>query len=50
MKTSMKSTAKVQKLSDLAKKIDRQLMDLLVKELENFRSNSGSGSANVRIA
>ncbi|MEH6305182.1 hypothetical protein RYH73_05980 [Olivibacter sp. CPCC 100613] len=46
----MKNTAKIQKLSDLAKKIDKQLMDLLVKELENFRSNNGSGSANIRIA
>ncbi|WP_166670689.1 hypothetical protein [Olivibacter sp. XZL3] len=50
MKTSMKSTAKVQKLSDLAKKIDKQLMDLLVKELEHFRGNSGSGATNVKIA
>ncbi|GAA4785133.1 hypothetical protein GCM10023231_11180 [Olivibacter ginsenosidimutans] len=40
MKKMKKNGATVQKLSATAKRIDKQLMDLLVSELENFRSSA----------
>jgi|GEM_PF-1036335 len=51
MKNIKKNTAKSNRLSDLAKKVDKQLMDLLKSELENLRSmNSGAPSTKIRIA
>ena len=51
MKPNKKETGlKFNKLSKLAQKIDKQLMDLLVSELENFKLNSNAPSSKIKIA
>lgn len=45
MKNTKKNTTKIHKLTDIAKKIDKQLMDLLKGELENLRNMSKTGAA-----
>lgn len=50
MKNTQRHPTKMQKLSSLAKKVDRQLMELLVSELKNFRNNANTGTIPMKIA
>lgn len=51
MKRNKKETGvKFEKLSKLARKIDKQLMELLVNELENFKLNASTQSSTIKIA
>lgn len=44
------NTLKAHKLSATAKQIDKQLMDLLVSELENLRNGAKSTANTIKIA
>ncbi|QNL51569.1 hypothetical protein H8S90_08355 [Olivibacter sp. SDN3] len=50
MKSIKKSTMKVNGLSKLARKVDKQLMDLLVGELKNIRAQQNLKSGQMKIA
>jgi len=50
MKTRKTNRPKMQKLSDMARKIDQQLMDLLVSELENLRQTASTQAGRIKIA
>ena len=50
MKTRKTNRPKMQKLSDIARKIDQQLMDLLVSELKNFRQTATAQASHIKIA
>jgi len=50
MKSTQENSTKMQKLSSLAKKVDKQLMELLVSELKNFRNSADVGAIPMKIA
>lgn len=50
MRNIKENNTKIHKLTDLAKKIDRQLMDLLKNELQNFRQMNKGESPSTSIA
>jgi len=49
MKNRQKAMSKIVKLSDIAKSIDKQLMDLLISELKSFQLRN-KNQENVHIA
>lgn len=50
MKNIKKTTVKVNGLSKLARKVDKQLLDLLVGELKSIRAQQNIKSGQMNIA